>query len=93
MTDNSGNFVDGKLSAAGEVGDRLTARVVKAQRSAGGTGGDGSIPSAAEENVERLPCDCEDGCSDPVGGSFPNNVYCRLAERHFPGTPSQRENY
>lgn len=58
MTNDRANLVNPK-PLGDEVADGLAATVVKVEVVDRGAILDGGIPSAAEQNVERRPCDCE----------------------------------
>lgn len=83
------------IQSAGEPSNGLAPGIVKVQGSDGVAILDGGIPSAAEQNVERRPCDCKDTikvdgyirlCCGYMWVEIPKDVYCRARERHSPGT-------
>ena len=91
MPDNPSKLQNVQLT--GEPSDCLAAGVVKPDGSAGGAIPDGGIPSAAEQNIERRPCDCKDTikvdgyirlCCGYMWVEIPKDVYCRARERHLP---------
>ena len=89
MTNDRANLVNPK-PLGDEVADGLAATVVKVEVVDRGAILDGGIPSAAEQNIERRPCDCEYGgwgivCRRYYGElNIPKDL-CRIrTERHLP---------
>jgi len=67
--------------------DSLTPAVVKAEGGDRGTGVDSGIAGAAEENVERLACDCEYAYVTGSDGIVHGGWVCyRGGKTPFPGT-------
>jgi len=58
--------------------DGFGPRIVEPDGSAGGAILDGSIPSAAEQNIERRPCDCETAVKNSENGIFIRYADCCL---------------
>ena len=96
MADDRANLVNAK-ALSDEVSDSLASGIVKVNVCAGGAIDSGPSPSAAKENVERRPCDCENAVKNSENGIFvyypncrlvgkkrPKNIYCRLTQRNLP---------
>lgn len=95
MPDNPSKLQNIQLPA--EPSDGLGSGVVKTDCGNGGAIDSGPSPSAAKENVERRPCDCENAVKNSENGIFvyypncrlvgkkrPKNIYCRLTQRNLP---------
>ena len=88
MPDNPSKLQNVQLT--GEPSDGLCSGVVKPQSGDRGAILDGGIPSAAEQNVERRPCDCEkpiiarDVTTFSDGSQAVDYRCCICGKRHLP---------